>query len=96
MPIENRVAHIKEKEAEARQRFGQQVQLREQTGTTECTACTLDPEYKSSTDPNCPQCGGKYFIPVYETHDRWILAHWVTTEERWRRRPAESMSAPAK
>lgn len=41
---------------------GRDVTLIVESGTTECSTCSLDPTTGKSTDSFCPECGGNYYL----------------------------------
>lgn len=50
-----------------RDAIGRDIIIHHVISVSGCSLCNLDPTTNLSTDPFCPACSGKYWIPVYSS-----------------------------
>ena len=81
LPIKQNIAHLISVEAQICDNYGDEITLVNYDGFTGCTVCELDTMYNVSSDPACPTCSGKYWIPIESTYSVRAVFKWISEEE---------------
>ena len=81
MLLDRRIVHIKQVEAQKREKFGQQVNLIVKSAPVGCTHCGYDKMLNTSTNPNCTYCKGKYWIYTETVYNEYAVVKFITELE---------------
>jgi ribosomal protein L37AE/L43A len=56
------------------------VNIKENTGSTECPQCGYDIHTRASKIPNCLTCGGKGRVISYTSHNESAIVLWLSSD----------------
>jgi hypothetical protein len=81
LPLKDNTGLLKSHEERYINAYGDDVNILEYVGSSNCPVCGYDPIYKAAKNPNCTYCNGKGKVNVYTDHIEKAYALWMTEEE---------------
>ena len=81
--LSSHLQYIKDREDVIEQELGQEIEVINLGTKTACPnpECKYDSFYKQSTNPDCPVCGGKWWIYPETKYTRKVLVRWIVGVE---------------